>query len=141
MNVFHSPTSNFTVNRMNAANTSNGLLSPWQNHIHCLGNSWEDPNTVWRKRGAQMKILKRRKQFKWYDSFLHLLWKTPTFPFPKIRVIKLPNWKTIPRPRFANSGVGESVIYHTDTENKACQIQFTVADHSSLLLSQAWYWN
>lgn len=31
----------------------------------------------------------------------------------------------------------EKLQYHTATENKACLIQFTVADHSSLLLSQA----
>lgn len=31
----------------------------------------------------------------------------------------------------------EKLQYYTATENKACLIQFTVADHSSLLLSQA----
>lgn len=82
-------------------------------------------------------MFKRRKEFKQCNSFIiTYLEKLPTFLFPKTELLNIKTEKQYEDHAFLPQG-WEKLQYHTATENKACLIQFTVADHSSLLLSQA----
>lgn len=136
MRVFHFPISNFPAKRMKAASNSN-VLCPEQNPIHYLWNGRDDPITIQRKRGDQMKCLKDGR-----NSNGIILSSSPilkSFPLSfslRQELLNIKPEKQYEDHAFLPQG-WEKLQYYTATENKACLIQFTVADHSSLLLSQA----
>ena len=120
---------------MKTANTSNVLCLPNRTKL-IICETAEKIQSLYREKGVN-EMFKRRKEFKQYNSFIiTYLEKLPTFLFPKTELLNIKTEKQYEDHAFLPQG-WEKLQYHTATENKACLIQFTVADHSSLLLSQA----
>lgn len=132
ISAFHSQISNFTVNPANRLQT--GTAEP---------SSLTEPHSLsveqMRKLPGEKGVSKRFLEDESCSNGVIL--QSPStrknfpfslFPWQNYQMLKLkkninafPTWGW------------EKWQYHTDTENKACLIQFTVADHSSLLLNQA----